>query len=71
MSTQDFELRKRIMMDGPRDHFLARAALAGDEHGGIGDRHLFDYKEELPHGIAAEHRGGAKELLRFGYASHA
>ena len=45
-------------MDGPGDELLARAGLAGDQHGGIGRRDLGHVGEHRPEG-----RGGADDLL--------
>ena len=65
-------------VDRARDHFLAGAALAVDEHGRRGRRHLLDGLADLLHGgrvgdevleAVAEragvgrHRGGAADLL--------
>ncbi len=38
-------------MDRPGDHRLARAALAGDEHGGAGVGHAVDHVEDLQHAV--------------------
>ncbi len=40
----------RGLVDGPRDHFLARSRLALDQHGGRGVRHVAD---QLEHGVHA------------------
>ena len=44
------------VVDGPGDQFLARAALALDQHRGVGVGHLLDQLEDLPHRLAlADH----------------
>ena len=42
-----------LFVDGPRDEFLARAALAGDEHSCIGAGHLVDQIADFLHGPTA------------------
>ena len=42
-----------VVVDGARDQFLARAAFAGDERGGVGGGELADELEDLLHRLAA------------------
>ena len=61
------------MMDDVGDHFLAHAALAGDEHIRFRWRHRVDKLLDLLHCLALEYRGESRfrdlepllQLLRF------
>ena len=52
-----------VMINRAGDEFLARAAFAGDERGGIRARHLADEFEHLLHWLAAAHNA---EFVIFG-----
>ncbi len=41
---------RAVLMDGARDEFLSRAALAGDHHRGIAVRDASDHFEDFLHG---------------------
>ena len=46
---------RALVMDGPRDQLLARAALSRDEHLGLAPRHLRDLGADLLHGVTLAH----------------
>src|ERR1039458_8888806 len=54
-----------VVMQRARDEFLARPALAEDEHGGLGIGHAFDESVDRLHaGAGANHRVETEFILK-------